>query len=384
DVGDLNGDGKPDFVTGRDQAQGSAVFIVENVHPSADWRYPFANYPFAGNARDLSPGAHDGTVLGAEPVPDRFGNANNAYEFDGVQAHVELPKLGLGLKISVSAWFALADAPATNGVTILGQGVSDTQRWFFSATPDSLLWFDQRAAGSDNGSYRIPVSLSPGTWHHVVAVTSPDYPINAKVEVYLDGTWAGSLSTRSFVELDSTYDVGRTRTESGWLYSQGKVDNLEIYDFLLNPTDVQQLREEVIGGNACPLLVAGPSPQFVEPGASFKLTVSAVGVDLSYRWLKNRNLLPIDRPTLVVTNARAADAGLYAAIAYNACSSVTSSPVRVLVNSDTDGDGLTDPYEQGFTRYQIIQQNFTPAQARADAEARGGHLATITSQAEWE
>src|SRR5262249_36843411 len=145
-----------------------------------------------------------------------------------------------------------------------------------------------------------------------------------------------------------------------------------------------QLREEVIGGNACPLLVAGPSPQFVEPGASFKLTVSAVGVDLSYRWLKSRNLLPIDRPPLVVTDAGAAGAGLYAAIAYKACSSVTSSPVRVLVNSDTDGDGLTDPYEQGFTRYQIIQQNFTPAQARADAEARGGHLATITSQAEWE
>jgi hypothetical protein len=50
---------------------------------------------------------------------------------------------------------------------------------------------------------------------------------------------------------------------------------------------------------------------------------------------------------------------------------------------DSDGDGLTDAWEQGFGRYQIVSGNFTWDQAKADAEARGGHLATITSQDEW-
>ncbi|NDB97174.1 MAG: hypothetical protein EBZ78_13630, partial [Verrucomicrobia bacterium] len=45
---------------------------------------------------------------------------------------------------------------------------------------------------------------------------------------------------------------------------------------------------------------------------------------------------------------------------------------------DTDGDGLTDAWERGYGRYQVIPGNFTWEQAKADAEARGGHLATIT------
>jgi len=50
---------------------------------------------------------------------------------------------------------------------------------------------------------------------------------------------------------------------------------------------------------------------------------------------------------------------------------------------DTDGDGLTDAWENGYGRYQIVSGNFTWEQAKADAESKGGHLVTITSEAEW-
>ncbi|MFZ4600640.1 MAG: LamG-like jellyroll fold domain-containing protein, partial [Terrimicrobiaceae bacterium] len=46
---------------------------------------------------------------------------------------------------------------------------------------------------------------------------------------------------------------------------------------------------------------------------------------------------------------------------------------------DSDGDGLTDAWERGYGRYQVIPGSFTWEQAKTDAEARGGHLATITS-----
>ena len=51
---------------------------------------------------------------------------------------------------------------------------------------------------------------------------------------------------------------------------------------------------------------------------------------------------------------------------------------------DSDGDGLADAWERGYGRYQIVSGNFTWEQAKADAEARGGRLATITSQAEYQ
>ena len=51
---------------------------------------------------------------------------------------------------------------------------------------------------------------------------------------------------------------------------------------------------------------------------------------------------------------------------------------------DTDGDGLIDDYERGVGRYELIRDGFTWELAKADAEKRGGHLATIVSQAEWD
>ena len=62
--------------------------------------------------------------------------------------------------------------------------------------------------------------------------------------------------------------------------------------------------------------------------------------------------------------------------------SVTNAHIT-LADPDTDGDGLIDAYEIGYGRYQIITGAFTWAQAKVDAEARGGHMATITSAPEW-
>ena len=50
---------------------------------------------------------------------------------------------------------------------------------------------------------------------------------------------------------------------------------------------------------------------------------------------------------------------------------------------DSDGDGLTDDYEIGKSRYKLVSGNFDWKLAKADAKKKGGHLATITSEEEW-
>ena len=51
-----------------------------------------------------------------------------------------------------------------------------------------------------------------------------------------------------------------------------------------------------------------------------------------------------------------------------------------LTSSDTDGDGLTDFEEvKGYHTYEQINSSLTWSAAKADAESRGGYLATITS-----
>jgi hypothetical protein len=45
-------------------------------------------YPFNGNANDESGNGINGTVNTAIPAPDRFGNANSAYSFDGTNRSI--------------------------------------------------------------------------------------------------------------------------------------------------------------------------------------------------------------------------------------------------------------------------------------------------------
>lgn len=54
-----------------------------------------------------------------------------------------------------------------------------------------------------------------------------------------------------------------------------------------------------------------------------------------------------------------------------------------LHGQDTDRDGLSDAYERGFGRYELVLGAFSWPQAKLDAEARGGHLATVVSGLEW-
>ena len=53
---------------------------------------------------------------------------------------------------------------------------------------------------------------------------------------------------------------------------------------------------------------------------------------------------------------------------------------------DSDGDGLSDGDEVSnmISSYHAINEYFNYFDAIADAESRGGHLVTVTSQKEWD
>src|SRR5437588_12608546 len=51
-----------------------------------------AYYPFNGNAQDQSGNGNHGTLNGATLTPDRFGNTNSAYAFEGVDDCIYIPE----------------------------------------------------------------------------------------------------------------------------------------------------------------------------------------------------------------------------------------------------------------------------------------------------
>ena len=65
-----------------------------------------AYYPFNGNANDESGNGHDGTINGdVVAASDRFGNANAAYTFDGVNDGIDVNTFTPGKSaLTISAW----------------------------------------------------------------------------------------------------------------------------------------------------------------------------------------------------------------------------------------------------------------------------------------
>ncbi|MBL4648919.1 MAG: hypothetical protein JKY03_04255 [Aureispira sp.] len=76
-----------------------------------------SSYSFTGNAED-DLGDNNGVVYGATLTEDRFGNANSAYQFDGIDDYINFgdsSEFRLTSSYSYSAWVHIED--------VLGQNV---------------------------------------------------------------------------------------------------------------------------------------------------------------------------------------------------------------------------------------------------------------------
>jgi hypothetical protein len=134
-----------------------------------------AHYPFSGNANEATGAGPDGTVFGATLTEDRFGNANSAYNFDGVNDYINL---GNSLNFpswdtySVSIWFLNdggGDSTARGyGQKILSKGAFYTDfHLLLRQEPDNhIAWW------SDQGGFVSIVDTTTdyrdNAWHHVV------------------------------------------------------------------------------------------------------------------------------------------------------------------------------------------------------------------------
>jgi hypothetical protein len=81
-------------------------------------------WPFNGNANDESGNWNNGTVNGAALTSDRFGAANKAYSFDGVDDFIEIANnssVTLTGNLSMSAWVFTNGSNSQNYQTIISK-----------------------------------------------------------------------------------------------------------------------------------------------------------------------------------------------------------------------------------------------------------------------
>jgi gliding motility-associated-like protein len=163
-----------------------------------------AYYPFNGNANDESPNHNHGIVHGATLCPDRFGNPNSAYHFNGQNNYIEIPQSdtlnALTTDFTISFWMKSA-----------GNSSSAFCKSAWGAMPIHFR-IQTNNAGINNISmifdghdYTFTHQLTINAWYNIVmvfenndcdlfvnnvkimtsAITSVAYPFNVNNKLYI-------------------------------------------------------------------------------------------------------------------------------------------------------------------------------------------------------
>jgi hypothetical protein len=198
-------------------------------------------YPFNGNANDESANSYDGAVNGASLTSDRFGTPSKAYLFNGSSNYLSLSHSYDLLPRTVSLWFYVTEINTTQSVMYS----SDNQNLTHGMTAISFKKINNVNKVIYNVADIIDTAdITMNEWHHTVITVN-----SGTTSIYLDCNLLNAYSiTTYYHSMDgSTSDViGSSRSIS--LFYKGKVDDIRIYNRVLNSDELDSLCIEATTG----------------------------------------------------------------------------------------------------------------------------------------
>ena len=205
-----------------------------------------AEWTFDGNANDTSGNANNGTVNGATLTTDRFGNANSAYSFDGVDDHIVVPEdnsLDFSNDLTITAWIKSNNTSGARA--IVTKWNDNTGEW-------SYIFKDH------NFNDRLRMTLSSGAWPGFA-----DLPSTSSIPLgqwtFVATTYDSSILKLYFngvedadLPVSGTINNSNTELLIGGTFSlgiirelfDGVLDNIRMYNRVLSNSELQELFQE--------------------------------------------------------------------------------------------------------------------------------------------
>lgn len=223
-----------------------------------------AYWPFSGNANDASGNGHHGTVYGATLVNDRFGIANRAYSFDGVDDSIVVPhhadfSFPAEVSFSISLWVKSCDGDRVFSVGLWTKDFtypytdSVVQGYNISMNPNGEIGGHSYGTSSTGPDLNSVSTYADGKWHHAVLVASD----TIKVPFENSRRWSGLFVDGRLVDSDynsnnnQVHDLSRNiadivigRTPGFSTHFNGLIDDIRIYNRALSATEVGNLYNE--------------------------------------------------------------------------------------------------------------------------------------------
>ncbi|MFN5911982.1 MAG: LamG domain-containing protein, partial [Bacteroidota bacterium] len=214
-----------------------------NALPSSLQNGLVGYWPFCGNANDASGNGNNGTVNGATLTTDRFGNANSAYSFDGVNDHILLNPnqsfLASGTSFSISFYYKKIGLPQPGDVFMTTYGNSPIAN-HFQIRPTGN-WVLRDANSNELNGNNIGFSLpNDGLWHNYLFQRDIT---TQTIKIFIDGTLIGSCPNTTG-NCANGNQIALMMEAYLNEYYQGLLDDIAIWNRALTAAEIQQIQNQ--------------------------------------------------------------------------------------------------------------------------------------------
>jgi hypothetical protein len=229
-------------------------------------------WPFNGNANDESGNGNNGTLNGATLTSDRFGNANSAYSFDGVDDYIGNTSNGFpfaNTNRTINCWILNNNNFSGWSHTILSYGTASQGNAVMPAIGNNNVltvqgWSDDFSSGVQSINY---------SWH--MMTFSLDNGIG---KIYYDGVQIATQSILQWNTIQSVFLIGvRIDIQNSFYF--GKIDDIGIWNRVLTQQEITDLY------NNCQLSVSTqPANQTININNTAQFIVGSSDTNATYQW----------------------------------------------------------------------------------------------------
>ena len=195
-------------------------------------------WPFNGNANDESGNGNNGTLNGPTLTADRFGNANKAYSFDGVNDYVNCGNGQIlnqfSTNITVSAWVKSQPSVSTDKNIISKYGCNPGG-WSLETAQNTLV------ANFTGCTQNVTnqTNLNSGQWTHVIGVKEA-----TNWKIFVNGVLNNTSSGTFNYDLNSGFNliIGvQNDNFNPTTYWDGLIDDIGIWNRALTQQEINNL-----------------------------------------------------------------------------------------------------------------------------------------------
>lgn len=217
-------------------AEIAALYAAQNAVPTVPGNL-VANYTATGNANDVTAYSNHAIEQGAQLAPDRFGKANQAFSFNGVNQSLlaaNSPQLN-SANTTISFWVNPKNFPASSEVYLLSHG-GYQERWKISLPNHGKPVFTTHSGGVCCSDLDSGTPLALGTWTHVVMVHNGTQDI-----IYFNGVQVNAKNATGALDMTTKpLGIGFDPINNNG-YFNGSLDEIQIYNVALTAAEIADL-----------------------------------------------------------------------------------------------------------------------------------------------